>query len=133
MAERSSIFYGQKAMKHCFLRRCPLLHNAIDLPSMESMHECMCMADICVKFWLLRAFDVRRHTVHGTTSCVLCVFSHLPSVRNRKRDCLLRLFQPKAIPEMIAQQERDNSDIVTGTRYSSRGGGVHGWCGVCSL
>mmetsp|Transcript_3126 Transcript_3126/g.6145 ORF Transcript_3126/g.6145 Transcript_3126/m.6145 type:complete len:239 (+) Transcript_3126:175-891(+) len=34
---------------------------------------------------------------------------------------------PKAIPEMIAQQERDNSDIVTGTRYSSRGGGVHGW------
>jgi dolichol-phosphate mannosyltransferase len=37
---------------------------------------------------------------------------------------------PKFIPEMIRIQKETNADIVTGTRYASRGniqGGVHGW------
>uniref|UniRef100_A0A915N6V8 Dolichol-phosphate mannosyltransferase subunit 1 n=2 Tax=Meloidogyne javanica TaxID=6303 RepID=A0A915N6V8_MELJA len=33
---------------------------------------------------------------------------------------------PKHIPEMIALQDKNNYDIVTGTRYSL-GGGVSGW------
>ncbi|CAK5048396.1 unnamed protein product [Meloidogyne enterolobii] len=33
---------------------------------------------------------------------------------------------PKHIPEMIALQNKNNYDIVTGTRYSL-GGGVSGW------
>ncbi|KAJ9191851.1 CAZyme family GT2 [Paecilomyces variotii] len=37
---------------------------------------------------------------------------------------------PKFIPEMIKIQKETNADIVTGTRYASRGplrGGVYGW------
>ena len=33
---------------------------------------------------------------------------------------------PKFIPQMIALQQRDNLDVVSGTRYRA-GGGVHGW------
>ncbi|KAE9553181.1 hypothetical protein FO519_003620 [Halicephalobus sp. NKZ332] len=40
-------------------------------------------------------------------------------------DCDLS-HHPKFIPEMIAQQEKKNYDIVTGTRYAP-GGGVYGW------
>eukprot|EP00917_Polyrhabdina_sp_WS-2016_P028110 GHVP01059977.1.p1 GENE.GHVP01059977.1~~GHVP01059977.1.p1 ORF type:complete len:240 (+),score=29.12 GHVP01059977.1:3-722(+) len=34
---------------------------------------------------------------------------------------------PKYIPEFIKEQKKSDCDIVTGTRYSGRGGGVHGW------
>ena len=33
---------------------------------------------------------------------------------------------PKFIPQFIAKQKDNNTDIVTGTRYLP-GGGVHGW------
>jgi len=33
---------------------------------------------------------------------------------------------PKFIPQMIALQQRDGLDVVSGTRYRA-GGGVHGW------
>ena len=35
-------------------------------------------------------------------------------------------FQPKFIPEFIAKQAENGSDVVTGTRYDL-GGGVFGW------
>jgi len=34
---------------------------------------------------------------------------------------------PKFIPEMISTQATKNYDIVTGTRYAGREGGVYGW------
>lgn len=34
---------------------------------------------------------------------------------------------PQFIPDMIKRQREDNCDVVSGTRYRGRGGGVHGW------
>lgn len=34
---------------------------------------------------------------------------------------------PQFIPDMIKRQREDSCDIVSGTRYKGRGGGVHGW------
>jgi len=34
---------------------------------------------------------------------------------------------PKFIPEMIDLQAAKDYDIVTGTRYSGKGGGIYGW------